>query len=277
MISSDYGGFSTSTPSHTVLSLYLWDAIKNGKLFHSEIYTESMFLGFVNRFVESAFEGVVIPSQFSKTRVFNKFAKNMTGGLKQSRLVDSLESVDPSKVKSVRQLVEEIKQKGEEQLNKTVEFLKQDMFPPTLWMELSRLAEVFVDCMMFMVDRIENLSKMKPKRKSQIKERSRLVKWMFRPHFELAKLFFEAFLRFERLYLFMELISCEHESELFTEKLWTFKREHYKNLEPILFDLHNSTTALQQTLLESKPKEITIDFSKPTGWAFKQLVQTVVV
>lgn len=275
--SSDFSEPSTGLSSSPLFSMYLWDACKNGKLFQPEIYRQYMFFGFVDQFLERVFQDVVVPSRFDKTRVFKRLRNKIKDNLMQSELLDSFQSVDTKNSKSVRQFAEDSKQEAAEKLKKISEFLKQDIFPPTLWMELSRMVEVFIECMIFMAKKIEKWTQLRPKRVSQIAERSRLTKWTFRPYTELATSLYETFLNYEKVYLFMELVSCERESELFTEKLWTFKDEHYKNIEPILFDLHNSITALQRDLLVFEPKEIIIDFSKPTSWAFKQLVQTVTI
>ena len=268
---------STASLPPSMLSMYLWDACKKGKLFETETYGRYVFLSYVNRFLEQLFQKVVIPPRFDKTRVFERLWKKASGNLGQSHLVDSLESVDPENVESIEQLADESKRKGEEQIENMVEFLKQDVFPPTLWMEFSRLGEVLVECMTFLIKRMKTWSQVKPQKISQVRERSTLTKWMFRPFVGLANCLYEVLLNYQRLYLFMELISCERESELFTEKLWTFTEEQYENFEPILFDFHNSITVLQQHLLEIEPKEITVDFSEPAGWAFKQLVQTVTI
>jgi len=272
---TDRKEFSNESFPPSILSMYLWDSCKKGSLFKRETYNEPMFLSFANQFLERVFQDVIVPPQFNKNSVFEKLRSKMLAALKQSSSLSSLESADPHNVKSVEHLAEESRREGEEQFRKIEEFLKQDVFPPTLWVELSRMGETYVDCMIFMIRRLEKWAAFTPRRTSQIRERSERVRWMMKPFADLANRFYETFLRFEQVYLFMELASCEDESELFTEKLWSFREKDYAKFEPILFGFHDSITALQQTLLELQPKEITVDFSKPAGWVFKQLVQSV--
>lgn len=272
---SDFGVSSVGSVAPAMLSMYLWDVCKRGDFFKREAYSQYVLFDFVNGFTERVFQGVVIPPRFDKIHVFEMLGKALTDSLKQSGMTDSLKSVDPENIESIEDLAEQSRQKAEEQLRNNVEFLKQDIFPPILWMEISRLVEVFVDCMRFLAQRMKKWGELRPRRASQIKERGRLTKWMSRPFSDLANCLHSVFVNFLRVHLFMELISCEHESELFGERLWSFKDEYYENFEPLMFDLHNSIMALQQALFKFKPKKIAVDFSKPTGWAFKQLVQTV--
>jgi len=255
--------------------MYLWDVCRKGDVFKPEAYTQYVLFNFVNGFVERVCREVVIPPRFDKIRVFEMLGRTLTDSLKQSDLMDSFESVDLENIESIEDLAEQSRQKAEERLRNNVQFLKQDIFPPILWMEISRLVEVFVDCMRFLAQRMKKWGELRPRKVSQIKERGRLTKWMSRPFSGLANCLYSVFVSFVRVYLFMELMSCERESELFGKRLWSFKDEYYENFEPLMFDLHNSIMALQQALFRFKPKEITVDFSKPTGWAFKQLVQTV--
>ena len=201
-------------------------------------------------------------------------------GIKRTRFEESgmtkaVESVDSTNPESIEKLAVKSKTQGEKQLFNLVEFLKEDIFPPTLWMEYSRLKDVYAETMTILIEKLEKISTLKPRRKSQIKERNRFTKMFFAPFIGLTDSLLKVGFNFERFYLFMEFMSCEDESELFTEKLWTFKAEQYNDYEQIIFDFHNAITELEQNIYMIKPKDITVDFSKPIGWAFKQLVQTV--
>jgi hypothetical protein len=275
--SVDYGSPTSSNltfPPMTT-SMYLWDVCKKGQLFQTEIYHKKLLIDFAENLTCKVFQKTVIPSRFDKMKVYEKLMRIKRTTFEESDLTKSVESVDSKNPESIGELAFESKTRGEKQLFNIIEFLKDDVFPPTMWMEYSRLKDVFAETMTVLIEKLKTVSMFKPQRKSQIKERNRFTKMFFAPFTALANSLLEVGFNFERFYLFMEFMSCEDESELFTEKLWTFKAEKYNDYEKVIFDFHNAITELEQNVYMAKPKNITVDFSKPIGWAFKQLVQTV--
>jgi len=258
-------------------SMYLWDACKKGQLFQSEIYQKQLLISFVENISRSVIEETVIPLRFDKIKVYEKWMGITKTNLEKSGLTKSVESVDSKKPESIGEFITKSKTQGEKKIFNLVEFLKEDVFPPTLWIEYSRLQDTYSETMTFLIERLERFIAFKPRRTSQIKERNRLAKTIFRPFVALADSLLKVGFNFERVYLFMEFVSCENDSELFTEKLWTFKAEQYNEYENVVFDFHNAITELEQNLYMSNSKKMTVDFSKPISWAFKQMVQTVKV
>ena len=120
--------------------------------------------------------------------------------LENSDLTEAIEEVDSKKPQSIGEFASESKAQGEKQIFNIVEFLKQDIFPPTLWIEYSRLKDVYSETMIFLIDRLERFIPFKPKRRSQIKERNRLARMFFRPFIVIADNLFicpPPFLRFK--------------------------------------------------------------------------------
>lgn len=258
-------------------SMYLWDICKHGDLFHSEAYQKQLLLNFSQNMFMRVVKTTKIPSRFNANNVYEKLVNLSAKQLDESIFSDSIEEIDSEKVESIEELANESKEEGTKQITNLIDFLKDDIFPPTLWMEYSRLKDIYKETMIFLVGRLERFVGYKPKKISQIKERNRLVKMIFRPFACLGDGLINVGYNFKRIYLFMELMSCETEEELFSEKLWTFNNEQYNEYEEVIFDFHNSLTELEQNLYSVKPDSVSIDFSDSMGWAFKQLIQTVKV
>jgi hypothetical protein len=256
-----------------LMGLYLWNASNRGKLFDVKTYNKYALNRFLENFLGATFKEIPFPPNFEKKRVLEIFLKKLEVAFDKSGLIDSFESVDTEDVKSVEELARKNKETGEEGYGKFIEFLKQDAFPPILWMEFVRFEQVFVDTMEFMLDRLELWFKLTPKRKSDFRKQSRLTKTMTKPYSDLLHNYFGVMVNLLRMYLFMEVWSCENESELFAEKLWKFGNIDPQAFDEIFLEFHNSINQLQQSILSQKPETIKIDFSKPTEWAFKQLVQ----
>ena len=263
-------------PSHSLpglMAMYLWDACNKGRLFDFKTYKKNVLNHFLKNFVEKTIEDLPFPPHFTKTRVLSRFLETLDVAFDKSELIDSFESVDAEDLESVKELARKNKETGEESFGKFVKFLKRDPFPPILWMEFSRFEQVFVDSMQLMLDRLKLWFKFSPRRLSHVRERSKLAQTMARPYAGLIHHYFDSMVNLLKIYLFMEAWSCEKESELFTEKLWAFDKVEIEAFEEIFFQFHNSINRLQQSILNFKPETIKIDFSEPTEWAFKQLVQ----
>lgn len=278
--SMDLNSCNSSDDSLPLLtSMYLWDACKKGKLFQTEIYQKQLFITFVDHFSFNVVKHTIIPTRFNPTKVYQKWVEVTSSKFEESEIGKSIESVDAKEPESIENLASESKVKSEQQIIDVMEFLKNDIFPQTLWMEFSRVNDSYSEAMDVLIERLEKMVLFKPKRKDSIKRRNRFVQTLFGPFVSLSDNLLTVFFNFKRIYLFMELLSCKDESELFTEKLWTFNHKNYTEFEKVIFDFHNSITSLEQNLyLLNPPKEdLELDFSKPVGWAFKQLVQTVSV
>jgi len=267
---------SVDFSNHTVpsfMSMYLWNACKHGKLFEFGTYERNAFDRFLKYFMSKTILDIPFPTHFTKERVLEIFLQNLNVAFGKSELLDSFESVDSKNLGSIEELARKNKETGEEGFSKSIEFLKQDVFPPILWMEFTRFEQVFLDTMQIMLGCLKRWFKLRPRRLSQVRQRSQLTRRMAGPYVSLIDRYFEVMTNFSRLYFFMEVWSCEKESELFTEKLWVFDKVKPQFFEEIFLQFHDSINGLQQSILELKPEAIGIDFSAPTEWAFKQLVQ----
>lgn len=267
---------SVDFSNHTVpslMSMYLWNACKHGKLFDFGTYEKNALNRFLKDFMSKTILDIPFPTHFTKERVLDMFLQSLNVAFDKSELRDSFESVDSQDLGSVEELARKNKETGEEGFSKSVKILKQDVFPPILWIEFTRFEEVFLDTMQIMLGCLKRWFKLRPRRSSQVRQRSRLTRRMAGPYVSLIDRYFEVMTNFLRLYFFMEVWSCEKESELFTEKLWVFDKVKPQIFEEIFLQFHDSINGLQQSILELKPEAIGIDFSTPTEWAFKQLVQ----
>lgn len=281
-ISSDlthfnFGEFSSEPLPPTCMSIYLWDACKRGKLFDFKTYERGYLMRWINNFLQKTIEDIILPAHFNRASVLERLKETVEAGFSKSDLNDLFNSVDPEDLESVKKLANESKEKGRRGFDKLIKFFKQDIFPPVLWMEFNRFNQVFVDTTQFMLNRMDTWFKLHPKRRSGIRERSRLTRWMVAPYRNLVYQFSNTFFNFLKILLFIEIWSCETETELFSDKSWTLEKVDPKAFEPVFFDFHTSISGLRQAMLEHEPKPIEIDFSKPTEWAFKQLVQMVEV
>lgn len=275
-------GLSFSEPSPSVghrldtpfsVSAYMLDACRRGTLFRSDTYRIDRISDWISQWLRGTTGGISFPARFERAKVQRIFLDRTINSVRESDLAQMFKSIDVKNVKSVKDFIRENREKGKERLAELEEFLRQDEFPAFLWMEYCRFHRVFGETSEFMEKTIDRITRFRPKRSSQISARNRLARWMMHTYSELVNSYFGAILQYYRLGVFMEVWSCEKESELFTEKcLWTFRNIRQDLFEPIFLGFHDSIGELRQSFFKFVPQETRIDFSKPTDWAFKQLI-----
>lgn len=269
--------FSSEAVPPVALSTYLWTACKRGKLFDFDTYDYHSLINWTKIFLRKTMEDIIVPKNFEKTKILRKLEQKVLDNFSGSNIVEKFESTDPHDVSSLKEFMQENKEIGDESFDKFLTFLKQETFPPILWMEFERFAKVFVDTSLMMLDSMEKWFKLGPRRQGLVRERSKLVKWMFQPYRNLAYQYLGAFIALFKMFLFIEIWSSETEDAIFSGKPWTLENVSYENIESILIEFHNSIGGLRQELLRFRPEKREITFSKPTDWAFKRLVQMVEV
>lgn len=267
--------FSSEALPPVALSTYLWTACKRGKLFDLNTYNYGSLTAWTKIFLNKTLEDIVLPRNFEKARILERLEKQFLASLSGSDIVDTFESIDPNDVKALKKFMEENKDVGDESFNKFLDFLKQETFPPILRIEFKRFAQVFIDSSLLMLDCLEKWFRVGPKRQSLMRERSKLTKWMFQPYRNLAYQYLGAFIALFRMFLFIEIWSCETEDAIFSGKPLTLENVNYETMESIILEFHDSISRLRKELLHFRPEEKEIAFSKPTDWAFKRLVQMV--
>lgn len=256
------------------LSIYLVDACKQGRLFSIDTYNIDSLNSWLSGWSRRTVSNIPFPSRFQETGVERIFRDKVVGKLEKSDLLNMFESVDVDDIDSIENLLAESRNIVRSNLETLENFLKQSEFPPFLWMEYSRFSRVFIETSEFMQKRVVKWFELRPKRISQIHERSRQTRAMFSTYEKLVDDYFKTLSNYMRMGIFMEVWSCNEESELFTEKcIWTFRNIKPRLFEPMFFEFHDSIGQLRQSFFAFSPQETKIDFSKPTDWAFKQLVQ----
>lgn len=259
------------------ISMYMLDAGVKGKLFSFDTYTTDKLIQWMTRSIENITKGIVFPSNFTERSVLRKLVDKMVNTARESNLVKMFEAIDAKDIDSIKKFTEKNRKEGEESLQRLESFLRRNEFPPYLWMEFSRFERVFIETSEFMAKRVDTWFKLKPRGLSQVRQRSKQTRWMARPYALLIGHYLRVMLALLRMYVFMEVWSCETENELFTTKPWTFEKIKPDDFEPIFLEFHNSVSELRMEFFRFKPEKVKIEFAKPTEWAFKQLIQMVEV
>lgn len=257
------------------LSTYLSNSCSRGHLFDASTYDMRNFTLYLDEFTENALSTIRLPSSFNRDKTHAIFKRQLKRWSEEYESLLKDTKYDDSK--SVSRTIGKTKNDGQTGFEKLIEYLKQDEFPPILWMEVRRASQTFVDSLQLICERMENWFRLSPKRKSESSRRSRLTQSMMKPHLPLFMNFAQSMNDFLRMMFFIEIWSCKDESLLFTKPLhWTLKDVDPVAFEAIYLELYHSISLLRQTYLEnSKDKPKPIDSSKLLPWAMSQLVKTV--
>lgn len=255
------------------ISVYLLDSCKQGTVFDRSTYQPKALTDWLSNWLETVSAGIPIPRRFHGTKLSEIFMERINFCLKESNLEKTLLSIKESDVKSIKQLIEENKKSGQKEANALEERLRSDEFPPYLWMEYNRINKTFLDVSKLLIELIDRMYKFAPKYSSAVHEKNRLVRTKVSSYSELIDGYFNAMAAYFRLSMFMEAWSCKEESEFFTKKcVWTFKNVDAGEFEIIFMAFHESVSNLRQAFLKINANKNEMDFSKPTDWAFKQLI-----
>jgi hypothetical protein len=254
-------------------SLYLWDACRHGKLFAPESYEIDSIQKWIEGLATSAMSSMILPHRFDPDRVAQSFKDTILKAFRESALCELFSSADPKDIGSVERLVKESADRGRLGFENLIQFLRQDEFPPILWLELGRYARLSTYVMNYLGKRMKRLSSLRPKHRAEVMRRSKQAWSMSKSYGTLSVHLTNAFLGVLRIFLFLEFWSCEKEEELFGDKPWAFKNIDPAVFEDMMFKLHFSIDELSNNFLQFESLEVGSDFSEPIGWAFKQLVQ----
>jgi hypothetical protein len=256
-------------------SLYLWDTCRHGKLFLPESYDLISFRKWMDGLLETTISSVILPQRFDSGRVTKLFKRKVSEALSESKITELFSSLDAENVRSIEQLIRQSAEKSREGFENIIRVLRQDEFPPMLWMELGRYVKFSSRAMDFLGARMVRLLDLSPRSRREAMRRSKQAWSMSKYYGELPIHLTDSFLAVLRIFLFLEFWSCEKEEELFGSIPWTFKNVDLTAFESMMFQLHSSIDGLANSLLhlQRRTLEAPSDFSEPIGWAFKQLVQ----
>lgn len=255
-------------------SLYLWDTCRHGKLFHTESYSMTAIQNWMKGLVDSSISSVILPERFSSDRVAKLLKNKILEAFSDSRFSNLFSSLDAENVQSIDQLIRESAEEERKGFENLIQFLRQDEFPPILWLEIGRYDRFSADVMEYLHSRMEKLASLRPKMRAEVMRRSKQAWSMGKVSGILSTNLTNAFLEVFGTFLFLELWSCEKEEELFGEKSWTFRNVDPLAFEDRMFRLHSSIDVLSNTFFDFRSSSVHSDFTEPIGWAFKQLVQT---
>lgn len=256
------------------MPLYLLDSIKKGTLFNQETIDARTFTNWLNHFFYLGLQNLPFPSEAKKTRI-QLILKEKIEKLYSSRIdfKKEIESIDFHDEKSIKNLLKETKKKTVQSLEALETFLKEDQFPPYLWMEFDRYCNIHMELTSFFSKILLNAHKFAPTKPGQAKEKSKKLQAVSRVYFDLMEHYFQTIQSYLCFTIFMEVWSCEKAEDLFTPKCtWTFEKIDRASFDQIFIRLHNSINQLTQTYFKIKPQKANIDISNPTDWAFKQLI-----
>lgn len=256
------------------ISVYLLDSCKHGTVFDLRTYQPETMTKWLANWLENISDGIPVPKEFQGTKLSELFFDRVISCFKDSDLEKSLLSIKKENdIKSIKKLIEENEQFGKNQANALEQSLRKDEFPPYLWMEYNRINRTFVDVSKLLIDLIDRMYKLTPKHVSAIRSKNRLVKSVCGNYSDLIDGYFNAMASYFRLSLFLEVWSCSKETDFLTERcVWTFKKIKPMEFEPIFMAFHESVSDLRQAFLKITKTNKSMDFDKPTDWAFKQLV-----
>jgi len=254
-------------------SIYLWDVCKSGRLFFPESYDIKTVENWMIGIARKAMSSVILPDRFNRNKITELLTKKILESFERSEFRRLFSSVDTKNIRSLNELLKESLEKGKSGFEKIISFLKQNEFPPILWLELERYNLLSAQVMNYLSEKIIKLITLRPRSKGEIFRRSKQTWAMAKYYGKLSTSLTEAFLEVFRTFLFLECWSCEKEEELFGEVPWTFKNIDISTFEEVIFQLHSSIDKLAIDFMAFESFKTRINFSEPIGWAFKQLMQ----
>jgi hypothetical protein len=257
-----------------LLSTYLSDSCWKGRLFDSRTFNEKSFDAFLDEYVAQLIGQVIIPDRFAPEAVALRFRTSIDSW--SAKYKDAVKKTDPEEARSVKKTIRTARDGGEDGLDKLIEFLKKDEFPPILWVETKRAKLAYLDSLEFMMARMEKWFDYAPRYKSQTKQRSMLAKSMLQPFRPLFHQFGESMRRFTTMFVFMEVWTSNSETELFSEKDWSMEgvdRRSFDNaFEPMIEVFHQSISSLREAYFANTGKSPVGLGSGPVADALRQIV-----
>lgn len=255
------------------ISVYLLDSCKQGTVFDQDTYQLKALKDWISGWFETVGLGIPVPKEFSGTRLSQIFSERINSFLNESKLEKTFESIKDLDVKSIKELIEKNRKMGQKQADLLGEHLRTDEFPPCLWMEYNRINKTFSEVSQMLTSLVDRMYQFAPKRISDTHARNRLVRAKCTNYSELIDGYFNAMSAYFRLSMYFEVWSCKDEKDFFTDKcVWTFKNVDKKDFDSIFISFHDSVSNLRQAFLKIQSVDRTMNFSKPTDWAFKQLI-----
>ncbi len=256
-----------------VFPLYLLDSIKKGTIFNPETCDPQDFSNWVSHFHFLAIQKIPFSSETKRVRIQEIWNERSLGKQKMEDIKKDIKSIDLSNEKSIYSLLEEVKRNAKEEIEGLKLFFKDDQFPSYLWMELDRFSKIQEEMVSYFGDILLKIPRFAPKKSQYTHEKNKQVQAVSRVYFDLIEQYFQVILNYLSFFTFMEVGSCKKEEELFTAKcIWSFEKIDKKAFNFIFADFHVSLNQLKQTFFKFNPEQAHIEISKPTDWAFKQLI-----
>ncbi len=254
------------------LSTYLSKAGYDGNLFDQSTYSFANFDAYMDSFAEATLVTLKLPESMNPQAILTRFEDKLHAGT--GELKKLLESTEADDLESVKNVIKKVRARGGNGFDELIEYMRDNDFPPILWLELGRANKTFIDSLGFVAERLQRSLGVAPKYKSQSRQRSDLAQRMSRV--ALGNVFGEftnAFTQMYRLLLFIEIWSCSDESELFTGKPWTFRNVDKSAFDEVFMSLHASISSLRQALFEKSEKREIATSDDSVSWAIRELVR----
>jgi hypothetical protein len=266
--SEDYGA-----QSPFFLSVYVLDALKRGRLFEPSTFDTTTIDSWISNFILEITNYIPLPSRLKLVNVQELLWKNFTDPERRTALIKRLEEMDSTDEKSIKKLLHEEKEEANKTLTEMEESIRQNDFPPYLWMEYDRFRITYNETTCFFEELILKIAHFKPKHKSQMHQRSRQARASTHVYFDLIESYFGALLGYYRLCLLIEVWSCQKKEDVFTPKcIWTYSKINENAFKQIFAEFHVSISRLQQSFFRFKRGQEDSRVIKPVDWAFKQLI-----
>jgi hypothetical protein len=255
-----------------VFSMYCLKALKDGRIFDPSTFSASQIDGWVSTLVLNITEGVAIPSRLRIVDVQeNLWNRLWDPGTKES-FAKSLKEHDQKAFEKYLEEEREVSKKG---IGELEAFLREREFPVFLWMEYNRFSSIYSEINCFFQELMLKIISIRPKQKSQIREKNRLAQISTHVYLDLINGYFSTLTNYYKLGLLMEVWSCKNEKEIFTaECIWNFDKVDKGAFETLFSDFHNAISMLEEAYLKLKPRKTSTarGREKPIDWAFKQLI-----
>jgi hypothetical protein len=256
------------------LSAYLSKACYKGNLFDQTTYSIEKFESYMDEFCASTISTIKLPTTFNLEATLKRFQDQVRAGTSEFKKM--LESTDADDLESVRKTVKKVQSQGGSGFDKLITYIREGDFPLILWIELSRAKLTFLDTLEYLTERMDKIFNQAPKLPSQVRQRNKLAQRMGSAS-SFTQVFIEfskAFSQLYRLLLFIEIWSCDNESQLFTHRPWRFHGVDESAFDEVFVSLHASISSLRQAYFSaSGEKREQIEGDDPIPWAIRELVR----
>jgi hypothetical protein len=255
------------------MSTYLSEASYRGRLFDQSTYTIDAFEGYMTRFAENVLGTIRLPQRFNQPATLKRFQQAMR--MQTDELRKLMESIKADDLESVKSMIKKVKSGNNNNFDTLIDYVREGDFPPILWLEFGRVRTTFLDCLEFLTDRLHNIFGYAPKYRSQRSQRNDLARHMSKVAFgNVFTEFSNASVQFFRMILFIEIWSCNNESELFTKKPWTLAQVEPRAFDEVFMSLHASISSLREAYFSvAGQKPVITETDSPTSWAIRELVR----